>query len=105
MSKVTSSRFLQAMHLSGRLTGSGMPTAAGVRDEEEAKASGNGEDRGCPSYPATAGRHIPQGVMPAEICGGQATLDYNGGGVSNYGERANMALEEGLHWNASDDAL
>ena len=58
VSKVTSCRSSRAVYPSGRLTGNGMPMAAGVRDEEEANASGNAEDRVVPSPPCQgAGTH------------------------------------------------
>jgi len=58
MSKVTSSRPLRAVYPAGRLTGNGMLIAAGVRDGEEANASGNAEDRAVPPPPFQgAGTH------------------------------------------------
>ncbi len=58
MNKVTSSRPFRAVYSKGRLTGNGMPIAAGVRDEEEANACGNAQDRAVPPPPFQgAGTH------------------------------------------------
>jgi hypothetical protein len=57
-SKVTSRRSSRAVSQAGRPTGNGRPMAAGVRDEEEANASGNAEDRAVPPPPCQgAGTH------------------------------------------------
>jgi len=66
-SKVTSHRSWQKVSLPGRLTGNGKPTAVRDRDEEEANASGNSEDRVVPGLPCHGRSHIPQGVMPADV--------------------------------------
>lgn len=66
-SKVTSHRSSQKASLLGRLTGNGMPKAVRDRDEEEANASGNAEDRVVPGLPFQGSSHIPQGVMPADV--------------------------------------
>ena len=58
-SKVISSRSFAESYRQGKLTGNGMLTAAGVRDEAEANALGNTRDRDCHPLPATEkGPHI-----------------------------------------------
>ena len=58
-SKVISRRSFAGPFRQGKLTGNGMLTAAGVRDEEEANAPGNAGDRDCDPLPAKEmGLHI-----------------------------------------------
>lgn len=57
-SKVTSCRSSRVVSQKVGQTGNGRPMAAGVRDEEEANASGNAEDRAVPPPPFQgAGTH------------------------------------------------
>ena len=58
-SKVISRRSFAGSFQQGKLTGNGMLTAAGIRDEEEANAPGNAGDRDCDPLPAKEmGLHI-----------------------------------------------